>query len=42
MAGVASILNLAPLAERTHHEHGNDGHTASGNHGANDNAQAKR
>jgi hypothetical protein len=38
MASVASIRNLAPLAQRTHHEHGDNGHAPGGYHGADGNA----
>jgi hypothetical protein len=41
MASVTSVFDLSPLTKRTHDEDGNDGHAASSDHGAGEDAQAE-
>jgi hypothetical protein len=41
MASITSVFDLSPLTKRTHDEHGNDGHAASGDNRAGEDAQAE-
>lgn len=40
MAGIGTVLDFAPFADRPHHEHGDNGHTARGTERSDEQAEA--